>query len=538
MLSKFKKSKYLIWIFLFSLLLFSRFIKLDWGNGYFFNPDENNMGNAIAQMSFSNLNPHFFAYGQFPLYLAFFSSQLLDYIKTGQFADHINFQIAILSLRVWSAIFSIASIYFLYRISQFIFKAAKNRHIFLLLSILNPGLIQFSHFGTTESILIFVFIVNIFLSLNIYKNLKLKYIFWASLISGIGLASKVSALILTGPILLSLLFVLFKDRKILTTISYSIVFILLTSLICIVASPYNLIANSDFLSSMHYEVSVANGTAKVFYTNQFLDSIPYLFQLIHIFPYTSGIFVYSMSFIGIAFIFLRKKIKNPYWLLILIPSLVYFIYTGQLYTKWTRFMSPLFFIFPLLATFFIIQFKNNLLKYLLIFISILPGVFFLSLYLKPDIRFSSSEWVYKNIPLNSVALSESGNVINFPLNLNTINVANVEFYQLDTNPEVQFLLPKILYKSNYIFIPSRRIYKNQNNSHFPISQNYYKNLFSGKLGFSQIKSFYPNVDLLLNSEDAEETWSVFDHPSIKIYQKTKDLKLNDYEDLIYDNHHT
>lgn len=60
----FKRS--LIFIVLF-LVIITRFIGLNWGNGYFFHPDENNMASAVSRLKPDNLDPDFYAYGQFPL---------------------------------------------------------------------------------------------------------------------------------------------------------------------------------------------------------------------------------------------------------------------------------------------------------------------------------------------------------------------------------------------------------------------------------------------------------------------------------------
>src|SRR3989339_301394 len=94
-------------IFLVIILLIAailRFYNLTHDAPYFFNPDERNMANAITlfklpnqlveipecilsqfrisdfgfRISECNLNPHFFAYGQFPLYLAYFSDQAVS----------------------------------------------------------------------------------------------------------------------------------------------------------------------------------------------------------------------------------------------------------------------------------------------------------------------------------------------------------------------------------------------------------------------------------------------------------------------------
>src|SRR3989344_623977 len=75
------------------LLIYTRIIGLDWGLPYAMHPDERNMTNAIQQLHcnwqslFSNrfsvkecMNPNFFAYGQFPLYVGYGIVFLLKFI--------------------------------------------------------------------------------------------------------------------------------------------------------------------------------------------------------------------------------------------------------------------------------------------------------------------------------------------------------------------------------------------------------------------------------------------------------------------------
>ena len=489
--------------------IFTRFFNLDWGNGYYFHPDENNMAISVEQMRLGNLHPDFFAYGQFPLFLTFFTTP-----------KH-QFSSIILTLRFWSAVFSTFSVLFFYLIIKQFIKSQKIIYFSVLLFIFTPGLIQSAHFGTTESILILVFLVNIYYSIKILKNIKLKYLILSALMSGIGLATKISSLILISPIFLSLLFSFLKNKKILKFISNTFIFLSITFLIGLIFSPYNVLDFSKFKSSMIYEIGVANGNIPVFYTRQFIDSIPYLFQFQKIFPYVVGIPILILSVISI-FMLLKSFLKHRFdtrLLLVLIPSLIYFLYQGQLFVKWTRFMSPIFFVFPFLVSILFSKIKKTTYLILLSTICLIPGVFFMKNYFLPDIRVQASEWINHFIPSRSRILSESGNVINLPLNQFDLEVNNFDFYKLDENIENKNQLQVLINDSDYIFIPSRRVFKNQNNSNFPNSQNYYQKLFSGNLDFKQIKDFYANNSFLLNSENAEETWSVFDNPTIRIFQK-------------------
>lgn len=517
--------KALIIFCLVSTTLFTRFYGLNWGDHYYFNPDENNMAISISQLSFNNLNPHFFAYGQFPLYLVFISAQLINFIKSRTFVEHVNFENAIFVLRFWSAFFSSLSVFLLYLIGKKIFKNIFNNLLFIFLIIFTPGLIQFAHFGTTESLLIFVFVFNIYISLKFIKDPKIGYIFLAALISGIGLSSKITALAFLSPIYLSI-----KKNTLLF-----LMFTSFTTLFFIIFSPYNFIDNLNFRSSINYETAVATGKLSVFYTRQFIDTKPYLFQFTNILPYVLGLPVFVLSIIGFAYLAISKKIFKVENLIVIIPSLIYFLYIGQLFTKWTRFMSPIFFLFPLLAIYLISLIKNKILGSFLTLICIIPGVIFMSNYFYKDTRIVFSNWMESNISVNAKVLSESGNVVNIPVSNKPFNVVNFDFYNLDQDISLQSGLPNLIQQSDYIIVPSRRMFKNQTGPNFPISQAYYRHLFSGDLGFSLTKIFKPSPDFFLNSENAEETWSVFDRPTIRVFKKDRQLSIPDIKNFILGN---
>jgi len=514
--SFFEKNKFFI-IFIISLicLLFTRFYGLNWGNSFFFNPDENNMVNAILSMSFKNLNPNFFAYNQFPLFLTFFTTPKHDF-----------YHIA-LTLRFWSAIFSSFSILFFYLIAKNFFSKKRELLTFVFLLIFTPGLIQLAHFGTTESILIFTFSVNLFLALNYFHHPKFKYLFLTALISGVAIGSKITGVFFILPILISLILLLVETHHDASLhrfkkFFFSILFLsILTLVFTFIFTPFSFLKFADFKNSMVYETGVATGTTQVFYTRQFLNTIPYLFQFQHIFPYTFGIFMFIFSIIGFfIFIFDKKyKILNTKYLIIFIPCLIYFLYNGQLFIKWTRFMSPLFFIAPLFTVFFLSKVKSKIIYLILFLLSILPGIYFCRRYFLTDNRPIASIWLINQIPSTSLILSEFGNVVNLPVYNSNFQVNNFDFYNLDSVPNLYSQLTTQIFKSDYIIVPSRRVFKNQNNSTFPFSQKYYQFLFSHQLGFSQIKQFDYNLSLFLNDENAEETWSVFDNPTIRIYKK-------------------
>ena len=521
-----------IWLLIIGLLVYSRFINLGWSLPYPMHPDERNMANAIQQLSceFSNLkdcfNPHFFAYGQLPLYLGYF----LIWVVRG-FRDFgkiiINFEEAVMSLRIISAMASVINAIIIIKIIKNIIKKNSyllfTRHSFseggsfisYLLVIFSPFFIQFSHFGTTESLLMLFYSLIVYLSMRLLERRTTYEVVWIALVSGLAVATKVSsAVFLVIPATAIIMRSFDASLRSLLKITKTILnFFLLTVIVFVIFSPHNLINFQDFVGSMRYESDVALGTVLVFYTRQFVDSIPIVFQFKKVFPYALGLSIFISSLLGLVFLSWRDKKIN----FLRFAILVYLIPSAFLYAKWSRFMSPVFPLMLVLAILFLEKIKViNVIKIIIVIIAILPGLAYLSIYQNPDVRFQASEWIYKNIPENSLVISETANVIDIPLTYKkNINVISFNFYDLDESPELQSELKKYLEKADYIFVPSRRLFANHLKDKYPLLNNYYNKLFSGQLGFTKVAEFSAG----LNDEAAEETWTVFDHPVIRIYRR-------------------
>lgn len=94
----------------------------------------------------------------------------------------------------------------------------------------------------------------------------------------------------------------------------------------------------------------------------------------------------------------------------------------------------------------------------------------------------------------------------------------------DEEKKVERLI-HILDRADYIFISSNRFYDSlsRNPDRFPLSIRYYETLFAGELGFDLVADFSsrPNLGPIeFYDDEAEETWTVYDHPRVLIFQKT------------------
>ncbi len=309
----------------------------------------------------------------------------------------------------------------------------------------------------------------------------------------------------------------------------------LSLLFGILFSPHNLFSFNEFLSSIRYESDVALGRYVVFYTRQFIGSVPVFFQLEKIFPYALGWPIFLLSVTGYLGISWKDKKIN----LLRLAFLIYFLPNAFLFTKWARFMAPIFPLMVIFAVLFLQKIKViNIIKIIIIIVTIIPGLAYLSVYQNPDVRFAASEWIYKNVPENSYILSETANVVDLPVMNKSYNsyknykYVSFNFYDLDESLNLQEELKYHLSQADYILVPSRRIFANHPKEKYPLLNDYYKRLFSEKLGFVKTAEFssYPKMQFeILNfkfkiefpDEAAEETWTVFDHPVIRIYKKAK-----------------
>ena len=592
-------------LFIILISAFLRFYNLLHDSPYFFNPDERNMANAITQfrlpndipqipkcllsqfqisnfkfqISDCNLNPNFFAYGQFPLYLALFSDQLSKPIIN---LFYHQLPTTIFYLRIFSALSSTLTVLLIYLITKELFKnlklfpfignlKLKIENLAALMAAFTPGLIQSAHFGTTESLLTFFFMASIYISILSINNsiLNSKFLILNSIILGLSLGTKLTGLFFFIPPIISIIIqflkllkktVNLKNRFIVTLRHCFIVALLLIGSLFfyLLSSPFNFIDYENFRSAVFgYEQDVATGRYEAFYTRQFVDTLPIFFQSEKIFPYALGwpIFILgSLGLLSLSFKLLRSTKFNSSFFILIFSFLIFLLPNALLFAKWTRFMTPILPFFSIFAAYFLFKLRTNLkldnwIIGLLVFISMLPGAAFMTIYTRPDTRLQASQWIYQNIPNNSYILSETGNVVDIPLPLlskdqrsktKDYTVISFDFYHLDENPALFNSLLSHLEKADYIFVPSRRIFANYTRfpSKYPMVTKYYQLLVSEALGFEEatrINSFprldFGNWNLDFVDEQSEETWTVFDHPVIRIYKKTNQLSKTDYNKL-------
>ncbi|OGH09737.1 MAG: hypothetical protein A2152_03955 [Candidatus Levybacteria bacterium RBG_16_35_6] len=544
---KFKKGKLNI-IYIAALLLIAvifRFYNLNWDQGHFFHPDERNIDMAVSSIAFfSEMNPKFFAYGGFSIYL-YKAASLLIYFITKNSSWLYDWGSINLIGRFFSAFFSTLTIFPLY----FLAKKISDRKVALLTIIFyvfSVGSIQTAHYGVTESLISLIVVsICLFSFLNFKKMTSLNTLL-LGIFYGIGVATKTTSLIFLLIVISSFLSIFLTRKAKLLKIFNHFVFFLFTSFITFsIFSPYTFLSFDKFYESMIYESGVATGSLPVVYTLQFDKTIPYLFQIQNFFFQLGPVALFSLfGFIFVLYKALKEK-GSKFFILSFFP-LIYFLYVGSWHTKFIRYMVPLLPFLLIFASIFLfwIRTKKKLLGNFFIVFSIISSLLwslaFFSIYTKPQTRITASEWIYNNIPTGSRILNEQWDD-GLPLPLddltpNRYTITSLAMYDKDDLAKINYLSIN-LSNSDYIIFNSRRLYGTliNLNEKYPITSKYYKQLFSEKLGYKKVAEFgsYPTVfGLEINDDSSEETFQVYDHPKVIVFKNEGRLSNSDLKNLL------
>ena len=541
-----KNHKLLLYLSLLTIIGgFLRFYNLNWDSGNFFHPDERNIASAVSRIRFfTQLNPDFFAYGGFLIYLYRITGDILVRITNNANWNYDWGHINIIG-RFYSALFSTLTIPLVFLLAKNIF----NKYTAMIASALTAfavSFIQISHFSITENFLTFMAVLICLFSVKLLKTGKLINYILCGIIIGTAVAAKTTALsFIVFPLTAHFLLIAKRPYNFMRRVSFLSAFLLIILIVFTIFSPYTFIRWNKFMESMNYESGVALGTLPVPYTLQFLNTTPYIFQIKN-FLWQLGPISYLLIPSLILFIFIIIKTRNPKFILFISFLLIYFLYAGSWHTKFIRFMMPIlpFIIILISYSLYVFKTKTRTLGKTLIIFSISLTIFwafaFFSIYTKEQTRITASKWMYNNIPTNSKILGEHWDD-GLPITIGSdypskYNIEQLTIYEQDNSEKINYYASK-LSQADYLIINSRRLYGTliSLRDKYPITSNYYKLLFDGRLGYEKIKEFksYPSIlGFEINDDQSEETFQVYDHPKVMVFKNEGKLNFNQISSLL------
>lgn len=550
-------------LLIFTLSMFLRTFDVNWDQGAHIHPDERFLTMVGVAMKIPNrfstyfdpkvslLNPtnvnfSFFVYGIFPLVLTKIYAILF------QFDSYEKFN---LLGRFLSAVFDSLTVLVILKIG-FLLKKRYNLSIFFpylagFFYAIAVFPIQQSHFFTVDTFANFFAFTALSLAIDYWNNRKSILFLLSGIFFGISVSCKITSAYILPLIAYYLILGLFHKyhlsfsfRKFLKTpiFPFLIAFFVyaLTSYTSMrLTDPY-IFDTGNFFTPTINKTFLANLQTLKAYDNpaawyppgvQWIHKTPILFgaQNIAIF----GIGIPYTLFLFLGFFLTLLKYRKTSLAICLIWTIGIIIFQGVQYVQAMRYyyiIYPFLAIFSALGASILIKKNILLLGLTFIFVSIWTAAFF-SIYTKPLSRVTASLWIDNHIPANKLLLGEYWDD---PLPLPLKNQPFINFqgqmlpvFDADT-PEKWATIYTALNKSNYLILSSNRGWGSIPTvpERYPLMTKFYHDLFNGKLAYKKVAEFtsYPSLSYLgipitIPDDFADESFTVYDHPKVMIFEK-------------------
>lgn len=510
-----------------------RFSGLGWDQGYLFHPDERQILMVASNLQWpssvlaffspdSPLNPKFFAYGSFPIYLI----RVLGLAAPANPypVPWSNVQLVSLALlgRALSGAFDLGTIALVFLLGRRLYdaKVGLAAAAGTALTVLD---IQLSHFYAVDTLLTLLVAATIFLAARFAETGKRLDLVATSVCLGLALSTKVTALPLVVPIavavthvrsdpvekvagwsgLRSYLFRLWSTRRTLAGVAA------LAFGVFVISQPYALIDPVRYVSQVITEWSVARGWLDYPYTRQYADTIPFVYQIVQSSVWGTGAPLGILAWGGGA-AFAWRWWRGREWRdgFVLSWPFVYFVMIGAQYSKYLRYLAPLLPFLFLMASVMIgsllgselmrrvaLRLSLCLLLALVGVATLVYAVAFTAIYSQQHPWLLISDWIYRNIPADSriaiehwdEALPESLRYVEPARSPTEYRIQVLPMYDPDESLKLNRLV-NTLETTDYIILASPRLYSPiaRLQPRYPISSRYYQLLFDGRLGFDLV----------------------------------------------------
>ena len=559
------------------LALALRVFGLNWDGGHHLHPDERFL--TIVETSIqwpgsiaeyfdparSPLNPYgqpdisFFVYGTFPLFLVKALAEITGYTAY----DTIN-----LVGRAVSAVFDVGTVLMLFLFARRLF----DRRVALLaalLAALTVLSIQLSHFFAVDTFSTFFVTAALYFTLRVYREQRWYLFAGLGLVVGLALASKLSSGLILPLVTIYAVASYIRDRGSATRPAWTLLLagLLAAGLVAAftfrIAQPYAFAGSNlfdfrlarEFLDAINQQRQIQEGTYDWPPGIQWAGTTPYLFPLKNIVLWGLGPALGMAGVLGLTVGSWRLWRRRD-WVLFLpvVWVLLNFAYFGGLVLKTMRYYQPMYPMLALLAAWLLFKAwdgwgcsgRGRALRVALFAVIIggtaLWALAFTGIYSRPVSRLAASEWIHNTIPDGTAVATEHWDDT-LPLALPGFGGAGrYEMLQLplydDDTPQKRERVLDIVTRAEYIILSSNRLSDSipRMPRRFPMTIRYYETLFSGELGFDEIAEFTSRPSLAgfeFVDDFAEEAFTVYDHPRVRIFKKTAGFDANTAWAILY-----
>ena len=557
------------------LALALRLFGINWDDGHLFHADERAVLTAVDQLALppasdlgvlldaeeSPWNPGWFPYGSLPLYLL--KGVQLGAAPLGGL-DLVEMRLAGRAVSALADSLTILAVYLLgLRLAD--------RRVALLASLLTATAvlhIQLSHFAGVDTLLTFFVVLSILGALRAADHRTRGASVLAGAAVGLALATKASAAPLMLPLFLAHLPPLGPGWRQQWAGCAARLGVALGAVaaVLVVGQPYMFLDWEVFRADLVEQSEMVRRIRDYPFTRQYADTVPYLYHVRQLALFGLGLPLGLLAWAGLAFAgwwCVRQRSKAH--LLALAWVVPYLLIVGSFETKFLRYMLP--------VTPFLLLFGSQMLVAAVdwarthrsaltpwarvavagvVGATALYALAYVGIYSRPHPAVEAAAWMEaQELPSDTVVLREHWDD-SIPY-LGRYDVRELPLYNPD-GPQKTDLLSRELAEADYLVLYSSRLYGSiaRLPDRYPASSRYYSLLFGGDLGYELVHfeanhPSLPGIALVndtfsrpglptpeplaqhrpafatFNLSHADDSFVVFDHPLVLVFQNTAGL---------------
>lgn len=546
-----------------------RFTGINWDSSSHLHPDERfltmvgvamkipqtfsvYMDPLLSTMNPANIGYVFYVYGLLPLTL----NKILAVLSGSD-----TYEFFVLQGRMFSGFIDILAVVFIYKIVALIERHYELKHkslkfwaAFIYAVSVLP--IQLSHFFAVDTFLNTFGLMSVFFILKVlFMHREKKEEAWrvflytvlSSICWGLALSSKVTAVFYI-PLITGFAVATFHKKYKWHLLGPAVALWLIVAYFTVrIVNPYMFESGNVFdfrlgtlyLKNLHELKGYEDPNSFFPPIVQWSHTPKITYSFYNLFMFAYGPIATLLTIAGALLVFKRK---NYVLWVISAFSIVFFIYQATRMTQPVRYFNIVIPYFAILAAVAVVYAGDVMKRWKYLFIPLLLfwPVAFLSIYVQPHSRIAASEWIYRNIPPGSkIAVEHWDDAL--PITLDGARIAqNYTFLELpvfapDSDANKWNTLYENLENADYYIMSSNRAWRSVMSApdKYPVMSKFYKDLFAGRnKDYKQFGHFtsYPSYKYLgipveFPDNSADETFTVYDHPEVYIFERIKNKEL-------------
>jgi YYY domain-containing protein len=523
----------LLLLALFALVI--RLVGLDFDQNHFFHPDERAIGDAVLKLSFHplQLNPHFFAYGSLPFYLTKALSSLLAGVSgRGWFASYDG---VVHVGRFLSAFAGALTVLLVAAVGRRLYgqKAGLLAGLFLALAVLH---LQTSHFASTDVTLTLFVLLALAASGRLAVRGRGRDALLAGALTGFSLATKASA----APLFLPLAVAVFLACRPARAWKRGAFLLTIAGLAAFAAfflgEPYAFLDRREFWRSLSEQGAMVRHAGLLPYTNQYIGVPNFLYEAKEIVLWGLGPPLGLVALWAAGRRLAKFRALSPVEWVFASFFVPYVFLTCTFEVKFLRYLLPVYPLLALWAAAWLTEKAERgragrVLRALVVAGTAAWALVFASIYTRPHSSVTASLWFHDHVPQGARVLEQDwdeGFPFSFPGRpAERYTIATFGFYEPDS-PEKMAKLARELAETDWVVLQTKRLYGAVTRApeKFPLTNRAFRLLFAGDLGYTLEREFASRPSFLgiqVPDELADESFTVYDHPKVLLFENTKRL---------------